>query len=185
MNPRTILASLVLVSTGAALAFSQPEGRRSSAETGDEYVLINKDFRDPSRVLDDFHDAAAKADFQRYFSHWTTESVFLGTDATERWVGDEFKEFARPHFDKGKGWTYRARDRKITSAPGGQYAYFDELLTNEKLGTCRGSGVLRVVEGEWKVLQYNLSIPIPNEKAEAVAALIRPAAEPKAPVQPQ
>ena len=186
MNRRTPLAGLLLASiSGAAIAIAQPEARSPRTAPAEDYVLINKDFRDPSRVLDDFHDAAAKADFQRYFSHWTSESVFLGTDATERWVGDEFKDFARPHFDKGKGWTYRARDRKVTSAPGGQYSYFDELLTNDKLGTCRGSGVLRLVDGEWKILQYNLSIPIPNEKAAEVAALIRPAAEPKSPVQPQ
>jgi hypothetical protein len=51
--------------------------------------------------------------------------------------------------------------------------FFDELLDNEKLGLCRGSGVLRRMGGEWKVMQYNLSIPIPNEKALQVAELIR------------
>src|SRR5205823_4971069 len=36
-------------------------------------VMINN-------TLDRFHDAAAKADFDAYFSVWTHESVFLGTD---------------------------------------------------------------------------------------------------------
>jgi hypothetical protein len=125
----------------------------------------------PGAVLDDFHDAAAKADYARYFSHWTEESVFLGTDATERWVGNQFGAFAKPIFEKGKGWTYRPHDRQITAA--GDAVFFDELLDNERLGLCRGSGVLRRVGGEWKVLQYNLSIPIPNEKALQVAELIR------------
>jgi hypothetical protein len=129
---------------------------------------------DPAAVLDDFHDAAAKADYARYFSHWTEESVFLGTDATERWVGNQFGAFAKPIFDKGKGWTYRPHDRHISGA--GETVFFDELLDNEKLGLCRGSGVLRRVGAEWKVMQYNLSISVPNEKALQVAELIRAAA---------
>src|SRR4051812_40561853 len=41
-------------------------------------------------VLNDWHDAAAHADLPRYLSHWTNQSVFLGTDANERWAGKEF-----------------------------------------------------------------------------------------------
>ncbi|MFM9996855.1 MAG: nuclear transport factor 2 family protein [Phycisphaerales bacterium] len=123
-------------------------------------------------VLDDFHDAAAKADFDRYFSHWTSTSVFLGTDSWERWTGDEFKEFARPHFDKGKGWTYTSRDRKVTLTADKTVAWFDEMLTNEKLGTCRGSGVLLKIGEDWKIAQYNLSVPIPNDIVEDVAKRI-------------
>src|SRR5690349_18832391 len=131
-------------------------------------------------VLNDFHEAAAAADFDRYFKHWTEASVFLGTDATERWVGNEFKDFARPHFEKGKGWKYLTRDSKVTMAPDGEHAFCDELLDNEKLGVCRGSGVLRKEKGEWMIMQYNLSIPVPNDLAERVVGLIR-AGVPKAP----
>ena len=31
-------------------------------------------------VLTDFHDAAAKADFDRYFGHFTDDGIFYGTD---------------------------------------------------------------------------------------------------------
>ncbi|MDG1707972.1 MAG: hypothetical protein P8H03_04380, partial [Emcibacteraceae bacterium] len=31
-------------------------------------------------VLDDFHDAAAKADKDRYLGHFTEDGAFLGTD---------------------------------------------------------------------------------------------------------
>lgn len=123
-------------------------------------------------VLDDFHDAASKADFDRYFSHWTDSSVFLGTDDWERWVGREFRDFARPHFENGKGWTYAPRDRRVSLSADGSVAWFDELLTHAKLGTCRGSGVLANVGGQWKVMQYNLSVPIPNAIVEGVAERI-------------
>lgn len=137
-----------------------------------EFTLLDSATRPIDTVLDDFHDAAAKADFDRYFSHWTSTSVFLGTDSWERWTGDEFKEFARPHFDKGKGWTYTSRDRKVTLTADKTVAWFDEMLTNEKLGTCRGSGVLLKIGEDWKIAQYNLSVPIPNDIVEDVAKRI-------------
>src|SRR5438067_6674996 len=37
-----------------------------------------------NQVLDDWHDAASKADEERYFGHFANGAVFLGTDATER-----------------------------------------------------------------------------------------------------
>lgn len=124
-------------------------------------------------MLDDFHDAAADADFERYFGHMTEDSVFLGTDATERWVGEQFRAFAKPHFGAGQGWTYRPRERRIDISAAGDVAWFDELLENEKLGTCRGSGVV-VRDGDvWRVAQYNLSIPIPNDLAGQVVQIVR------------
>ena len=126
-------------------------------------------------ALDDFHDAAAKADFDRYMRRWADRSVFLGTDATERWTGQEFPDFAAPHFDQskgGKGWTYHPRARRITAIDQ-DHAYFDELLDHAKLSECRGSGVLGWEDGRWKVLKYNLSIPIPNARAEDFAGRIK------------
>ncbi|MDX2437638.1 MAG: nuclear transport factor 2 family protein, partial [Acidobacteriota bacterium] len=31
--------------------------------------------------------------------------------------------------------------------------------------TCRGTGVLVLVDGDWKISQYSLSIPMPNDLA--------------------
>ncbi len=127
---------------------------------------------DIDAILDGFHASASRADYEAYFSVWEPNSVFLGTDASERWVGDEFKAFARPYFEKGKGWTYEPRQRVWTMI-NPEAMQFDELLTNDKLGMCRGSGVLVRRDGQWKVLQYNLSIPVPNEIADKVAEQIR------------
>ena len=130
----------------------------------------------PDQTLSSFHDAAAKADETRYFDLFAKGgSVFLGTDATERWELDEFREFAHPYFAKGKAWTYTLvpGSRKISFVRGSNVAYFDELLQNAKLGTCRGRGVLVIENGQWKVAQYNLSIPVPNEKAESVVREIQ------------
>lgn len=123
-------------------------------------------------VLDDWHDAAAKADESRYFGHLTEDSVFMGTDATERWDKKAFRAYASPHFAKGKAWRFRAARRSIVIARGGEVAWFDEDLVTEKLGPARGSGVLvRTAQG-WQIAHYNLSIPIPNERFEAVRQVI-------------
>jgi hypothetical protein len=126
-----------------------------------------------SAVLDDFHRAAADADFDRYFGHFATNAVFLGTDATERWTVAEFKAYARPYFGPGGGWSYRPRDRSVSFTPDGRTAFFDELLDHQGLGETRGSGVLVLEDGAWKVAQYNLSIPIPNALADEVVRLIQ------------
>src|SRR5207249_2276727 len=127
-------------------------------------------------VLDDFHAAAAAADGPRYFAHFAPEAVFLGTDATERWTLPEFKAYATPYFEKGKGWTYKPKSRHIQAAPGGDVAWFDEDLDSAAFGACRGSGVARRIDADWKIAQYNLSIPVPNDLAREVVERIRAAA---------
>ncbi len=132
-------------------------------------------------LLDRFHKAAAKAHFGDYFSCLSEDAVFLGTDAKERWPVPQFKEFVKPYFEKGTGWSYEKIDRHILVSRDGQHASFDELLnhisvdgkTDNSYGLCRGSGVLRQVDGRWKIEQYHLTIPIPNELAKEVAQRIR------------
>ena len=126
-----------------------------------------------ARVLDDFHAAAAAADGPRYFAHFAPEGVFLGTDATERWTVAEFRAYAEPFFSKGKGWTYRPRDRHVFLSEDGRTAWFDERVDNERYGELRGTGVLRVVEGRWLVAQYNLAFPVPNERVPAFLEMVR------------
>lgn len=128
-----------------------------------------------SRTLDAFHQAASRADETTYFDLMSADFIFLGTDATERWDKAGFLAYAHPHFAQGKGWTFVPRDRHVVIEPDGDTAWFDELLDSASYGVCRGSGVLRRVNGEWKVAQYNLSIPIPNELAKEVVARIKAA----------
>ena len=60
-----------------------------------------------------------------------------------------------------------------TNLSEGGVAWFDEDLDTTRLGRGRGSGVLvRDPNGEWKVAQYNLSIPIPNERFDEVQKII-------------
>jgi broad specificity phosphatase PhoE len=126
-----------------------------------------------ARVLDDFHDAAAKSDAKRYFAILPEDAVFLGTDGTERWTGTEFRAYAMPYFERGQGWTYACLSRHVDVEPGATFAWFDERFDNAAYGECRGSGVLCKRDGRWVLRQYNLTVPLPNELAQGFAARIR------------
>ena len=54
-----------------------------------------------TRTLDALHVAASKADGERYFALFAPDAVFLGTDATERWTLEEFKNYAGERFKTG------------------------------------------------------------------------------------
>ena len=127
----------------------------------------------PEETLDEFHRAAASADLDAYFGLMTEDVVFLGTDGTERWQGREFRDFVRPHFEAGRGWEYLPSNRHVLYSADGKTAWFDEALENAQLGHCRGSGVLVRAGSGWKVAQYNLSVPVPNELVLSVVEQIQ------------
>lgn len=126
-------------------------------------------------TLDQLHAAASKADGSRYFKLFTDDAVYIGTDAAERWSIKEFRAFAEPYFAKGTGWTYKPRSRHVTVAdiPCHCVAWFDELLDSESYGTSRGTGVLVLKNGSWKISQYALTFPIPNDLAKGMTTEIK------------
>ena len=123
-------------------------------------------------VLDNIHKMASEADFDGYFGLYTEDAIFLGTDAEERWSIEEFKGYAKPSFDQGRGWTYVKTERHIYFSADHNAAWFDERLENDAYGDCRGTGALVKIDGVWKVSQYNLTVPIPNSLLRKVAGMI-------------
>lgn len=132
---------------------------------------------DIENVLNTFHQAAADANQDLYFSLLDEQAIFLGTDGSERWNKQEFAKFVTPYFSKGQGWLYQPGQRNITlvakNNSSEQIAFFDELLENNNYGQCRGTGILRLTSSGWKILQYNLSIPVPNGIASNVVEKIQ------------
>ncbi|WP_437399191.1 nuclear transport factor 2 family protein [Flagellimonas lutimaris] len=118
-----------------------------------------------NEVLDSWHMAAANADFEAYFDKMTKDGVFLGTDAMENWQNDEFKSFSKPYFDKGKAWSFTSVQRNVYLSDDAEFAWFDELLDTQ-MKICRGSGVLKKINGQWKIAHYVLSIAVPNENVD-------------------
>lgn len=121
-------------------------------------------------VLNSWHQAAANADFDNYFSKMTDDSIFIGTDATENWELDAFKVFSKPYFNKGKAWSFIALERHVFLSENGKIAWFDELLDTQ-MELCRGSGVLVLTKDGWKIKHYVLSIAIPNDIVSEVITL--------------
>ena len=128
-----------------------------------------------SAVLDALHHNASVPDEAAYFALFAPDAVFFGTDITERWPVADFRQYAHARFATGRGWTYALRPgtRNIAFDPTGQVAWFDEILDNANYGETRGTGVLRLIEGEWKITQYHLVIPVPNELAGDLVEMIR------------
>ena len=124
-------------------------------------------------VLDEFHAAAADADEERYVATLAPGVVFLGTAPGERWAGEAFRAFVHSYFSRGKGWSYMPSGRSIDVALDGQTAWFDETVENAHYGACRGTGVLRRDGEEWRIEQYNLTIPVPDELAAELVEQIR------------
>ncbi|HJM14968.1 MAG TPA: nuclear transport factor 2 family protein [SAR86 cluster bacterium] len=117
-------------------------------------------------LLDGLHQDAHEGNFQTYFARYSADAVFLGTDKTERWTVEEFKAYAKPAFADGHGWTYAVVERNWEG--GGNTHWFDEILFNEKLGHCRGTGVVQLINGEWKIAHYALTMLVPNAIAADV-----------------
>jgi ketosteroid isomerase-like protein len=124
-----------------------------------------------SSLLDEWHAAAARADMTAYFDKIDDEGIYIGTDATEYWTKQAFYDWAKPYFDEGKAWSFIAIERHIYFSPDKALAWFDEKVQSSNT-ILRGSGVLRLKNGKWKIMQYVLSLPVPNEKFNAVIETI-------------
>lgn len=123
-----------------------------------------------NRILDAWHKAAAEANAKVYFGMMTEDAIFIGTDPTENWDKKAFQAFAKPYFDKGKAWNFKAIERHVYFDASGKLAWFDELL-NTQMKICRGSGVLVKIGKDWKIKHYVLSMTIPNENTNEVVKI--------------
>ncbi len=129
-----------------------------------------KNIEDIHSFMNQWHKNVAKFQFEEYFNKMSPDGVFIGTDAIENWTIPEFKKFAKPFFDKKKTWDFKPLERNIYISDNNNFAWFDELL-NTWMGICRGSGVLKKKNNEWKIVHYVLSVSIPNDDIKKVIEL--------------
>ncbi len=125
-------------------------------------------------VIDNFHDAAAHGDKDRYLGLMTDEGVFMGTDEWERWPKrPDFLNYVGSRFKNGAGWNYRSVERNINISESGDFAWFDEVVYSEQNGRFRGTGVLNKQNGTWKIAHYAMSFLILNENWNEVIELTK------------
>lgn len=126
----------------------------------EEKIVLNS-------FLNNWHKAAAKANYKDYFGALDSISIYIGTDAAEVWSKKQFSNFSKPYFDRGKAWDFTTIERNIYFNKSGEIAWFDELL-DTWMGICRGSGVLEKTGDNWKIKHYVLSLTIPNDNIKEI-----------------
>ena len=155
-----LLAALILVSCHESSHIPIPE-----VDKEEESFAIHT-------LMDDWHHAAAVADDETFFGTMSEKGIYLGTDKTERWERDELRTWAKKAFERDTAWAFTSNDREIYFSADGRTAWFEELL-DTWMGPCRGSGVLTLNNGEWKLDHYNLAMLIDNDDVNAVLETIR------------
>jgi hypothetical protein len=160
------MKKLVLITLSALLFYAfVPIQNEESTETAKIHSM-----------LDNWHKAAAEANFDKYFGAMTKNAIFIGTDATENWERSAFEAYAKPYFDKGKVWNFKRLERHVYLSNDMKIAWFDELLDTQ-MKICRGSGVLLKQNGEWKIAHYVLSMTVPNDNTDTIVKIKAPIEE--------
>ncbi|WP_232847232.1 nuclear transport factor 2 family protein [Shewanella nanhaiensis] len=169
-SPQTLLLRAVFLFVTSLSTVAMAGVEVVSSVTSPKDMTAHKVSAEAALVLDSLHKAASEADWNRYFSLYLPDAIFIGTDANEHWTMEEFQQYARPT----QGWTYTLKSRKLnTMQKLNKVIVFDELLDSQSYGVSRGTGTLVLTDMGWKVAQYHLSFPIPNEIAKEITATIK------------
>jgi hypothetical protein len=122
--------------------------------------------------LNKWHNDVAKYDYDSYFDFMSEGFIYLGTDPGERWTKASFSEYCKPYFERKSTWDFKTNWRNWYFSDDQSIAWFEESLETQ-MEECRGSGVLKKVNGEWKIAHYNLSVVIENSKMKKFIKLRR------------
>ena len=122
-------------------------------------------------LINVWHHAAAVADENTFFGLMAEDAIYIGTDASERWLRDELKEWSSKAFERETAWAFKPLSREVTIGPGNRIAWFDETL-DTWMGVCRSTGILEMRDDEWKLVHYQLSVAVPNDRIDGYKALI-------------
>ena len=108
-----------------------------------------------------------------FFGCMAEDAIYIGTEAGERWLRDELKEWSKEYFKRESAWNFKPIMREIYFSENEDYAWFEERLDTQ-MGECHGSGVLELTPDGWKFKHYHLSVTVPNDKIEAFKKLVDP-----------
>lgn len=122
-------------------------------------------------MINQWHHAAAVADEETFFGMMTADGIYIGTDASERWLRDELREWSKKYFERDKAWDFTPLSRNFQIDSDDKTAWFDELL-DTWMGTCRSTGIMKKTDEGWKIVYYHLSIAVPNDNLDGYRKLI-------------
>jgi hypothetical protein len=115
--------------------------------------------------MDSWHLASAQADAEMFFGMMAEDGIYIGTDKTERWLRDELREWSTKAFERESAWTFIIKERNWQIHEKQGFAIADELLQTY-MGLCRATAVISLKNEQWKIIHYQLSVTIDNDKIE-------------------
>ncbi len=124
-----------------------------------------------NQLMNNWHQAAAKADENAFFESMTPDGIYVGTDASERWNREEMRVWAKPYFDRGTAWSFTAKSRNISISKDGDIAWADEVL-DTWMGDCRSTAILVKKDQDWKIKYFHVAIAVPNDAVDGYLKLI-------------
>jgi len=138
------------------------------AQIADERVVLSDKV---ARFIDEWHDDAAHARLS-YFDKMAKEGVYIGTDKSERWTRDEFKAWAKRFFERPSAWAFKSFNRHINFSEDHRWIWFDEQL-HTQMGICQATGVIQQTARGLEIMHYQLSLTVPNELTDYLAAGVK------------
>jgi len=127
-------------------------------------------------LLDNWHKAAATADSTAFFGGMAADGIYIGTDATEKWIRDDMANWAQKYFQKASAWDFTPLKRTVYLDADQEIAWFEESL-DTWMGECRASGVLAQQADGWKIKHYHLSVTVPNDNIKLFLPIATPSSK--------
>ena len=158
----TVILALV---TAAGCANSQPDAARPAPLTEAEFTARINAF------VDEWHQDAAHAR-PAFFDKIASDGVYIGTDKTERWPREAFREWAKPAFARPTAWAFTPLHRNVRFSPDRSFIWFDEQVRSS-MGILQATGVMRPAAATFEIVHYQLSIAVPNEVIPQVTGTIK------------
>ena len=107
-----------------------------------------------------------------FFDKIASDGIYIGTDKTERWTREAFREWAKPAFARPVAWAFTPLHRNVRFSPDRTFVWFDEQVRSS-MGILQASGVIRPVAASFEIVHYQLSIAVPNEVIPQVTGTIK------------
>ena len=165
MAARSFMLALAVFAGAACTA--APDSRIAPPQ-----ALSDTDFT--TRVnafVNEWHDDAAHAR-PAFFDKIASDGIYIGTDKTERWAREVFREWAKPAFARPVAWAFTPLHRHVQFSPDRRFIWFDEQVRSS-MGILQASGVIRPTASSFEIVHYQLSIAVPNDVIPQVTGAIK------------
>lgn len=135
--------------------------------------LQDADRRAALAALTEFHQSVQDGDADRHFGMLAPDAVLFGTASDEQWTAESYRAWLSPYLPAAAGRMSMPVEQHVTLSDDGTVAWFHERLDKPGFAELRATGVMTKVDGRWKIAQYHVAFPLPNEIAVEVAERMR------------